>query len=194
MIRFRWLLVFLWSGLASAQALSGAALVDELRKGSYVLYLRHTSTDFSQNDRGMRSYEDCSTQRNLSDKGRDEAREIARQLKRLRVARGPVLASPMCRTMETARLAFGKADASSEVRGGSASPDDPKRYEPLRRLLSREVPKKENRLIASHGNPFRAVAGPPHLAEGEIAVVRPRGDGFEIAARLRVEDWAVLPD
>ncbi len=195
MIRFGWLLgLILWPALASAQALSGAALVDELRKGGYILYMRHASTDFSQNDRGMRSYEDCSTQRNLSDKGREEAGEIARQLKRLRVARGPVLASPMCRTMETARLAFGKADPSSEVRGGSASPDDPKRYEALRRQLSLEVREKENRFIASHGNPFRAVAGPPHLAEGEIAVVRPRGNGFEIAARLRVEDWAALPD
>ena len=76
--------------------------------------------------------------------------------------------------METARLAFGKADASSEVRGGSASPDDPKRYEPLRRLLSREVPKKENRLIASHGNPFRAVAGGRHAGLGTPGRRAPR--------------------
>lgn len=184
-----------WAGLAFGQPLSGPALVEELRKGGYVLYLRHTSTDFSQNDRNMRSTEDCASQRNLTDKGREEAREIARQLKRLRVAPGPVLASPMCRTMETARLAFGKPEATSEVRGGPARPDDPKRYEPLRKLLSLEVAKKENRFISSHGNPFHAVAGPSYLAEGEIAVVRPQGDSrFTVIGRIRLEDWAGLPD
>ena len=182
-----------WVGLAFGQPLSGSGLVEELRKGGYVLYLRHTSTDFSQNDRNMRSTEDCASQRNLTDKGREEAREIARQLKRLRVAPGPVLASPMCRTMETARLAFGKAEPTHDVRGGPARPEDPKRYEPLRQWLSLEVRPGENRFISSHGNPFHAVAGPPYLAEGEIAVVRPEGNSaFSVVARVRVEDWKLL--
>jgi hypothetical protein len=193
-IRLGWLVFLFWSGLASAQALSGAALVAELREGGYVLYMRHASTDMSQNDRNMRSYEDCATQRNLTDKGREEARAVGAQLKRLKVPVSEVLASPMCRTMETARLALGKAQPSFEVRGGPASRDDPKRYEPLRKLLAAPVRNGGNRFISSHGNPFYSVAGPPYLAEGEIAVVRPRGDRFEIAARLRVEDWAALPD
>ena len=47
--------------------------------------------------------------------------------------------------------------------------------------------------VSSHGNPFRAVAGPPYLAEGEISVVRPLGSGkFESLARIRLEDWASL--
>ena len=32
-----------------------------------------------------------------------------------------------------------------------------------------------NVVVASHGNPFVAVAGPPYLAEGEAAVIAPRG-------------------
>ena len=56
------------------------------------------------------------------------------------------------------------------------------------------VAKGENRVISSHGNPFHAVAGPPYLAEGEIAVVRPevRPDGamrFSVIARIRPQDW-----
>ena len=57
-----------------------AALVAALRRGGYVLYLRHTSTDFSQNDRAMTGYADCATQRNLTDAGRAEAREIGAAL------------------------------------------------------------------------------------------------------------------
>jgi Histidine phosphatase superfamily (branch 1) len=166
------------------------SIVQELRKGGYVLYMRHASTDFSQNDSAMTSYEDCTTQRNLTEKGRAEARAIREHLKRLRIPIGEVLASPYCRTMETARLAFGKAKATHDVRGGPVRSDDPKRYDGLKKLLSSPVPAGENRVISSHGNPFTAVAGPPYLAEGEIAVVRPEGEmRFTVLARIRSADW-----
>src|SRR5918996_1668484 len=160
---------------SDALAQPDAELLNRLREGGYVLYLRHTSTDFSQNDSRMTSYEDCASQRNLTDRGRDEARAIGEHVKRLKIPIGEVLASPFCRTMETARLAFGRATATNDVRGG---PVEAARYEPLRKLLSSAVPKGTNRVISSHGNPFAALAGPPYLAEGEIAVVRPERERF----------------
>jgi phosphohistidine phosphatase SixA len=188
---FSFLLALLFAPSAWAQA--DAALLKKLREGGYVLYMRHTSTDFGQNDSKMTSYDDCANQRNLTDKGRAEARAVGQQVKRLRIPIGIVLASPFCRTMETARLAFGQATATEEVRGGPVRTDDPKRYQALRELLgSKSDP---NVVIASHGNPFHAVAGPPYLAEGEIAVVRPEGDSrFTVVGRIRLEDWAGLPN
>jgi phosphohistidine phosphatase SixA len=169
------------------------ALLKQLREGGYVLYLRHTSTDFSQNDASMKGYEDCANQRNLTDRGRAEARAVGEHVKRLGIPIGVVLASPFCRTMETARLAFGKAQPMTEVRGGPARPEDPKRYEGLRKLLSSSVPKGQNLVISSHGNPFHAVAGPPYLAEGEMAVIRPEGDSrFAVVGKIRLEDWQLL--
>jgi phosphohistidine phosphatase SixA len=179
---------------AAAYAQPAFDVLKGLREGGYVLYMRHASTDFSQNDSAMRSYEDCANQRNLTDKGRDEARAVGEQIKRLRIPVGQVLASPFCRTMETARLVFGKAQPMQEVRGGPVRAEDPSRYEGLKKLLSSAVPKGEDRVIVSHGNPFHAVAGPPYLAEGEIAVVRPEGDGrFRVMARIRPEAWSSLP-
>ncbi len=184
------LAAFATSVLAQAPA---AALVRELREGGYVLYLRHTSTDFSQNDAKMAGYDDCANQRNLTEKGRAEARVIAGHLERLRIPVGRVLASPYCRTMESARLAFGKAEATQDVRGGPVRTDDPKRYEPLRKILGSAVKKGENLAVSSHGNPFIAVAGPPYLAEGEIAVVKPEGASkFRVVGRIRVEEWEFL--
>ena len=186
-------LAFLLCLLLASFVFGEDSVVEKLRSGGYVLYMRHTSTDFSQNDAGSRSYEDCANQRNLTDKGRAEAREVAAQVRRLAIPIGTVLASPFCRTMETARLAFGKATPMNEVRGGPLKSDDPKRYDGLRKLLSSPVPKGENLVIASHGNPFQAVAGSPYLAEGEIAVVQPQGDGrFTIVSRIRLEDWRAL--
>ena len=182
--------------LALAWALDAAAQPDRsvaewLREGGYVLYMRHASTDFSQNDSRMTSFEDCTTQRNLTDRGRDEARLLGQHVNRLKIPIGEVLASPFCRTMDTARLAFGKATPTNDVRGGPAD-NDGGRYAALQHLLSSRVRKGENRVISSHGNPFYALAGPPYLAEGELAVVRPETARFSVVARLRLEDWANL--
>src|SRR5262245_63698286 len=97
---------------AASPPLAGTALRDTLRRGGYVLYFRHTSTDFGQNDDGMTSFDDCTKQRNLTDKGRAEARAIGAAIARLKIPVGEVLASPYCRTVETAKLIFGRATVS----------------------------------------------------------------------------------
>ena len=158
-----------------------------------MLYLRHTSTDFSKDDTRMTSFEDCASQRPLLDKGRAEARAIAGHLKRLGIPVDKVYASPFCRTVETAMLAFGKAEKTGDARGGPVKSDDPKRYDALKRLLSTPPAPGTNNAISSHGNPFYAVFGPPYLAEGEIALVRPDGKaGFALAGKIRLEDWSTL--
>src|SRR5437763_3982360 len=173
-------------------ALSGPALLSALRRGGYVIYFRHTSTDFGQNDEAMTSYDDCTKQRNLTEQGRADARAIGVAITRLQIPIGDVLASPFCRTIETARLIFGRARPSLAVRGGPAT-NDGDRYADLRRLLSTPVPRGVDVAIASHGNPFRAVAGTPYLAEGEAAVIEPRGsEGFRIVARITKDGWNAL--
>src|SRR5262249_25454328 len=67
----------------AAAELAGPALLATLRGGGYILFFRHAATDFGQNDDNMTGYEDCSTQRNLTDKGRAEARAIGTELRAL---------------------------------------------------------------------------------------------------------------
>jgi hypothetical protein len=172
--------------------MSGQQLLSELRKGGYVIYFRHTSTDFSRDDSRSKSDEDCDNQRPLTDKGREEARQIGAAFRELKIPIEKVLASPRCRTMETAMLAFGRAEKANEVRGGPATPDSADRYAGLRRLFSTPVKPGANLVISSHGNPFYATAGAPYLAEGEAAVVRPLGKDFEIVARVKHDAWKKL--
>jgi Histidine phosphatase superfamily (branch 1) len=174
------------------KSVSGPELLVELRRGGYVIYFRHTSTDFSRDDVKSRSDDDCDNQRPLTDKGREEARSIGAAFKELKIPVGRVLASPRCRTMETALLAFGPPEKSSEARAGPASPSSDDRYAPLRALLSTPVKPGVNVVVASHGNPFYATAGAPYLAEGEAAVVRPLGMDFEIVARVKLDGWRAL--
>ena len=175
-----------------ATPLPGQQLLAELRKGGYVIYFRHTSTDFSRDDVRSRSDDDCDNQRPLTDKGRAEAREIGAAFRELKIPVAQVLASPRCRTMETAMLAFGKAEKSPEVRAGPATPGSDDRYAPLKTVLSTPPRPGGSIVVSSHGNPFYAVAGAPYLAEGEAAVIRPRGNDFEIVARVRHDAWRAL--
>ena len=175
-----------------AKPMPGPELLSELRKGGYVIYLRHTSTNFSRDDVKSRNDDDCDNQRPLTDKGREEARQIGAAFRELKLPVGKILASPRCRTMETALLAFGPPEKSPEARAGPASPASEDRYAPLRALLSTPVKPGANTVIASHGNPFYATAGAPYLAEGEAAVVRPLGKDFEIVARVRHDGWRAL--
>jgi phosphohistidine phosphatase SixA len=169
-----------------------AELLSELRQGGYVLYFRHTSTDFSQNDEKMQSFEDCANQRNLIDKGRAEARAVGVAIRELRIPIERTLASPFCRTVETAQLMLGRAEKMQEVRGGPSAPADSERYAALRRILATPVRAGANLAVVSHGNPFYSVAGPPYLAEGEAAVIRPLGADFQVIARIRVDRWGAL--
>ena len=178
---------------AAAAEMSGPALLAALRNGGYILYFRHAATDFGQNDDQMTGYEACATQRNLTDTGRADARAIGATLRELHIPIGAVLASPYCRTMETAQLMFGRATATPAVRGGTAQPDSPARYAGLRDLLATIVAPGSNLVIVSHGNPYRAVVGGDYLAEGEAAVIEPLGTaGFRVVARVRKDAWKDL--
>lgn len=92
--------------LAAADAAAEQALRSRLSAGG-VLMFRHALAPGTFDPPGFR-LGDCATQRNLSDDGRRQARQIgawfaSRQLRPLRVR-----SSPWCRCLETARLAFGE--------------------------------------------------------------------------------------
>lgn len=177
---------------APVRALSDAALLAELHKGGLVLYFRHTATDFSQSDKASRAFDDCANQRNLTERGRADARAIGAAIRDLTIPVERVLASPLCRTMETARLVFGRAEASLEVRAQAGAKSVQERFAPLRKLLDTPAAKGTNVAIVSHGNPFYGIAGPPYLVEGEAAVVRGLGKDFAVIGRIRPEQWATF--
>lgn len=78
----------------------------DLRDGDVVLY-RHALAPGGGDPPGL-TLGDCSTQRNLSDEGRVQARRLGEQLRQQlgSVPVAAVWASPWCRTLETAKLAF----------------------------------------------------------------------------------------
>jgi len=78
-------LVFIFTAVASNAApvstLSVSELIEQLKLGGNIIYLRHASTELSSVGDDLSS---CELQRNLSEKGRDEARHIGQSIHRLK--------------------------------------------------------------------------------------------------------------
>ncbi len=79
------------------------ALLEPLREPGTALLLRHALAPGTGDPAGFR-VEDCATQRNLSDAGREQARALGTRLKASGIDAARVYSSHWCRCLETARL------------------------------------------------------------------------------------------
>jgi broad specificity phosphatase PhoE len=184
------------SGVPStlAERPGGRDLVARLRQGGHVIFIRHAATEATQDD-PRPDLADPSTQRNLSDAGRDQARQLGRAIRRLQIPVGTVLASPYARTRETAELAFGRdrvrvtRDLLNEAFPGTDDEDLARR---LRRLFTTRPPAGQNTVLVSHGFNLQGATG-LSVAEGESAVFTP-GDPDRpiLVARITAEEWQRL--
>ena len=77
-----------------------------LAAGGCAVLLRHAQTVAGLGDPPGFRLDDCSTQRNLSEAGRAEARRFGAEFARRGIDVDEVLSSAWCRCLDTARLAF----------------------------------------------------------------------------------------
>jgi hypothetical protein len=94
---------------ATRPAWADDAALGLLRRGGVVLAMRHALAPGTFDPPGFK-LGDCSTQRNLDDAGRAQARAIGQRLKAAGLVPARVRSSPWCRCLETAELAFGRAE------------------------------------------------------------------------------------
>jgi virginiamycin B lyase len=170
-------------------------LVERLRRGGYVLALRHAATDQSMADT-TRDLRDCSKQRNLSAAGRRQAQAIGRALRRLRIPVGTVLTSPYCRTRDTARLAFGRLRTSTALLAPEFLDDRAARErQPARtqRLLASRPARGTNTVVVTHGFAISAAADVT-VGEGETAIFAPGHGrrGFQRVDTVTADEWTRL--
>lgn len=112
--------------LAFASVRSWAALDSGaealLRKGGVVAAFRHSLAPGTFDPPGFR-LGDCSTQRNLSEDGRAQARAVGAWFKQRQLQPDKVLSSPWCRCVDSATLAFGAADTWPALGSPRGSPE-----------------------------------------------------------------------
>jgi phosphohistidine phosphatase SixA len=89
--------------VATAPGRADEALWAALAAGGHVALMRHAEAPGTGDPENFR-LEDCSTQRNLDEAGRDQARRTGEAFRDHGVAIGRVLSSRWCRCLETAEL------------------------------------------------------------------------------------------
>jgi phosphohistidine phosphatase SixA len=171
--------------LAAPVSASESVAWAALRSGGHVALMRHADAPGGAGDPPGFDLADCSTQRNLSAKGRAEAVAAGKAFKARGVSVAAILSSPWCRCLETARLMELGPVRTEEAFSNAFVLRD--RREALREraaaLLSGWT--GGTLLVVTHGANIQALTG-QHPASGEIVVIAPRGDALRVVGRIPV--------
>lgn len=169
----------------AANQLEEQALWQELRKGGYVLLIRHADAPGTFDPPGFKLGV-CSTQRNLSEEGRAQSKRLGELIRSKNVSVDQVFSSEWCRCIDTATLAFG-ADkvktwpAISSPRGG----DEKQRLsnvETVRQRIAR-ASLKTNMALVTHMFNIQDITG-GGAAQGEIVVLRAQDKQLRVVGRI----------
>lgn len=185
----------LTSGGSGAATSAHPTLASAMQRGGLVLVVRHAATDFSKPDQDPVVLSDCRTQRNLNAQGRADARTIGRGVRRLRLRIGNVLASPFCRTKETARLPFGRFRISQPLLNTIDAEHDARwrrQIRAARRLLGTKPATGMLTVLVTHGSVVGDTTG-QMVEEGETLVFRPLGSSrFRLLGCILPREWRTL--
>ena len=178
-----------WLTLLPLAASANDALWSYLQKGGQIVLMRHAVTTPGVGDPPGFRLDDCSTQRNLTDDGRQHARRVGAAFRMQGIVIERVLTSPWCRCIETARLVFGTSGQVSRALDNLfGRHDNEARQVSALRALAGEWRGSGNLFLVSHGSTILAATGiSPETSE--MVIVTPReGSSFAIAGRLVAHD------
>lgn len=180
------------TGSAHAQTLSGAALVNALRQGGYVIVMRHASSPREAPDKQAANADNVNLERQLDDAGRGGSVAMGRAFHDLKVPIGDVLISPTYRALETVRLAdLANPRPYAELGDGGQSMQGATDAQAvwLREHVT-HLPAGTNTIIVTHmPNISRAFPAWDPVADGESVVV---GAGGRVVGRIKIEEWPRL--
>lgn len=108
MIQRRWqlwlvFLIFAWPVRFAVAQDSAVSLKEALKTTGTVIMIRHALAPGFGDPTNFR-VDDCSTQRNLDDRGRQQSETIGQEFRQLNYSARAVYSSPWCRCLDTARL------------------------------------------------------------------------------------------
>lgn len=169
-------------------------LLQELQKGGYSFYFRHSKTIREKRLKKI-IINDCTTQRNLSQEGRELAKNLGKILTSLSIKFDKIYTSPYCRAKDTAELLFGKFIVKEGI--SYSMYDDKKtklsKADSLKKFLSDKVKKGFNNALISHTSNLQDLEKIWLKQEMGLAVFKRQTDGsLKHIATINPEDWQKL--
>jgi hypothetical protein len=190
-------------GLSSVFAADTKELTSMLTTGDFVIVFRHGATDDGQKDVYPFRFDDMTAQRQLSEKGKETARQIGSALKALAIPVGDVFTSKLHRAIEMGELLSGKkvvgldalTDSSAGSASGMANPSgaNTKLGLAVRNLVNTAPKTATNTLLVTHKTNFTDAFGKEasDVQEAEAFVYKPSSSGpATFIGRVKAADWS----
>lgn len=202
-MKARWLWMLGWAALlalpalgAHAQAVDLKAVAQAMRQGGYVIVFRHGATQRDQADTDPLNHDNVARQRQLSESGKDVARQVGEAFKALGIPLGAVYTSKFNRAVETGRLiSGGRATPSIDLTEGGlvVTPiENDRRAAALKTMAATRPADGTNTLIVTHKPNILDAFGKDwfDVKEGEASIFLPDGAGkAALVARVQAVDW-----
>ena len=171
--------------LAASQP-SHAGLKEDLETGSYVLMMRHADAPGYSDPQGY-NLNDCSTQRNLGEAGKTQAKMIGQWLSSQGITSAQVYSSPWCRCKDTAAL-LNKGAVTVEPSIGSFFENRGNRQEQTRLTQNKiaqllKVSPRKPVIMVTHQVNIQAFAG-QSLSSGSMVLVKVNQSGQYVSHQL----------
>jgi len=213
MSRIRSLLTCLVLALLPMVAFSRAQAADtgwleSVRKGGYVIVIRHglttsDKTDPMANPAKADSKADSMSnmakkgtgERQLSEEGRAQAKAIGEAMHKLSIPVGVVMTSPLQRAVDTGTLlGYGTTTTNPDLgeSGPALSPEENARRADAMRKLAGQRPADKNLVLVSHKPNILEAFGKDwsNVTEGEASVFEPDGKGgHKLIVRVKSDEW-----
>ncbi|MBX3569729.1 MAG: histidine phosphatase family protein [Rhizobiaceae bacterium] len=178
-----------WVTLAMGLLMAGAAQATEagwalLREGGHVVLLRHAIAP-GTGDPANFDIDNCRTQRNLSERGRQQARKMGALFDTRAEYVERVLSSRYCRCLDTAGIAF--RDVKAEPFAALDPPgDDADAAKADREAILGAIGDfsgQGNLVMVTHLETIQALTG-QSPREGEALIVRRQGEALHVLGRI----------
>ena len=170
--------------LAAWQANATEAGWALLRNGGQIVFLVHANAPGSGEPANF-DIRNCRTQRNLSERGRQQARSIGALIAARAEPVEQVYSSRYCRCLETARLAFGEGMVE-ELAALEPLPDEEDAAEAQKAEITALIggySGSGNLVLVTHRETVEALTG-ASAREGEAVIVAPVEDKLHVIGRI----------
>jgi phosphohistidine phosphatase SixA len=180
------LLLFAVHPASTTWAAEASELWRALKSGDHVVLIRHAYAPGTGDPANFR-LGDCSTQRNLDQTGREQAKRIGERFRANGITRAPVFTSQWCRASETAKLLdLGSVEPLPLLNSFFQQGDQRAQTMGIRQWLAKRDLSQPTVLVTHQVN-ITSLTG-VYPASGEMVVAR-RGDkgGLKVVGTLKVD-------
>lgn len=172
------------AGMLAMPAVADVDLLDKLRSPDYVLVIRHALAPGTGDPQEF-EHGNCETQRNLSARGRDQARRLGKRLKTAGISTIDIYTSQWCRCRQTAELMqLGPPRILKAINSfyNDPDPDSKQRYTRQWRQHLQDKPADHGRIYVTHQMNLSALLGGfAQPGEGYLLKIADNGDIKKIA-------------